>query len=75
MDKVDQIINLIQVVSTRLGVALAIAVEEFIQYQVRLCIEPMQPLQQISQKLKCSKVRSISNLEKYSSLNRNTKKH
>ena len=75
MDKVDQIINLIQVVSTRLGVALAIAVEEFIQYQVRLCIEPMQPLQQISQKLKCLKVRSISNLEKYSSLNRNTKKH
>ena len=75
LDKVDQIINLIQVVSTRLGVALAIAVEEFIQYQVRLCIEPMQPLQQISQKLKCSKVRSISNLEKYSSLNRNTKKH
>ena len=77
-DKVDPTINLIKVVSIRLGVALAIAVVEHkisIQYQVKLCIGPMQPLQQISQKLKCLKVKSISNLEKYSSPNRNTKKH
>ena len=78
LDKVDQTINLIQVVSIKLGAALAIAVEDSkisIQYQAKLCKGPMQPLQQILVKLKCLKVRNISNLEKYSSPNRNTKKH